>query len=78
VPRRHGNKGKLPPNAFNFVVVERAVRFLNRYAELYGLPQPAPSGARQATPITFLPAKTTKKSVHEEYVRASTETMKIS
>ena len=72
VPRRHGNLGRRPHNAFLFNDVERCVQFLKSYAEQYGLPHPAPLHGRADMPPTYLPASKTIKSMHAEYVASCT------
>ena len=39
--REHGNKGRLPPNAFTFETIRDIVDFISNYATVFGLPQPA-------------------------------------
>ena len=39
--RVHGNTGRKPKHALTYERVQSAIAFLNRYAERYGIPQPA-------------------------------------
>ena len=59
--------GKAPPNAFGPTTTLNVVRFLKRYAEKYGLPQPAAPRARPETPPIYLPCGTTKTGLHKVY-----------
>ena len=55
IPREHGNKGRLPPNAFTFDTTKNIVDFITNYATVFGLPQPAARGRASTAPV-FLPA----------------------
>ena len=73
-PRVHGNSGRRPHHALTFPVVEHLVVFLKRYAEMYGIPHPAPLRGRDGVPPVFLPAQKTYKDIHKDYVEACTQT----
>ena len=57
IPRTHGNKGKLPPNAFSFNTVNSIVKFIKNYAVINGLPQPAAERGRGHVPPIYLSAR---------------------
>eukprot|EP00117_Sycon_ciliatum_P016132 scpid69560/ scgid15699/ len=70
VPRRNGNSGRRPANAFKFEEVKYAVTFINAHSNKHGIPHPAPLHGRAGVPPVFLPASQTYKSVHKDYVAA--------
>ena len=70
IPREHGNKGRLPPNAFSFATVQHIVDFISNYARVHGLPQPAAGrGRAEAAPI-YLSASEGYNTVHQKYIEA--------
>ena len=71
-PREHGNKGRLPPNAFSFDTVD----FVTNYARVFGLPQPAARRGRASTAPIYLPASEGYNTIHCKYVDACTESEK--
>lgn len=73
-PRVHGNVGKRPKHALEFETVKFAVQFILNFASQNGLPQPAAVNRKDSEPPIFLPASTTKKSVHNLYVESCEET----
>ena len=42
-PRTHGNTGRLPKRSLSFDDTSNVVQFIKRYAQEFGLPQPAAS-----------------------------------
>jgi hypothetical protein len=56
--REHGNKGRLPPNAFSFESVQNIVDFIVNYdyATTFCLPQPAARRGRAGEAPVYLPA----------------------
>ena len=56
VPPVHGNTGKLPSTTYPFEVVQDVLQFINNYADVHGLPQPAARHGRADTPPIYLPA----------------------
>lgn len=73
IPRTHGNKGKLPPNAFSFDTVNFMVKFIKNYAVINGLPQPAAERGRGHVPPIYLPASEGYNTVHTKYVQSCLE-----
>ena len=69
----HGNKGRKPKHALTFPVVKNVVKFIQRYAEVFGLPHPAPLRGCDVMPPVFLPASQTNKEVHRLYLQACEE-----
>ena len=69
VPRTHGNKGKLPHNAFSFETVNFIVQFIKNY----GLPQPAAQRGRGEVAPIYLPASEGYNTVHSKYLRSCLE-----
>lgn len=63
--------GKTAHNAFDQETTMDVVRFIKRYAEKYGLPQPAAPRARPETPPIYLPCGTTKIQVHKTYMESA-------
>ena len=72
IPRRHGNTGRAPHNKHTFEEVEGATKFISHYAEVYGLPYPAPLRGKDGLPPVLLPADTTKAIVHKQYTESAT------
>lgn len=70
IPRMHGNKGRLPANAFTFQTTEHIADFILNYAEIYGLPQPAAGRGRAESAPIYLPASEGYNTVHQKYVEA--------
>ena len=70
IPREHGNRGRLPPNAFSFSTINRIVTFIRNYATVHGLPQPAARSGRGGIAPTFLPATEGYNTVHQKYLQA--------
>lgn len=70
IPREHGNKGRLPPNAFTFDTTKNIVDFITNYATVFGLTQPAARRRRASTAPVFLPASEGYDTVHRKYVEA--------
>ena len=68
--REHGNKGRLPPNAFSFESVQNIVDFIVNYATTFGLPQPAARRGRAGEAPVYLPASEGYNTVHQKYVEA--------
>ena len=69
-PPHHRSAGTLPWNAASIDEVQEILQFINHYASINGLPQPAaPRGHNKPAP-TYLPCATTKKLVHALYVKA--------
>lgn len=73
VPRTHGNTGKKPSKSLQFEEIKFAVQYVVNHAEEFGLPQPAAPRGRDDTPPIYLPSDTTKKAVHQMYVRSCEE-----
>lgn len=73
VPREHGNLRRRPVNAFTFLEVKFCVDFVKTYADLHGLPYPAPTHGRAAKPPVYLPASESYKSMHKTYISVSQE-----
>ena len=61
------------PHAFDHVVIRAVVHFIQMYAEVHGLPQPAAPRGMAEVPPTYLPASQNFKTVHSQYVRACCE-----
>ena len=78
IPRTHGNKGKLPSNAFSFETVQFIVQFIKNYAVINGLPQPAAQRGRGQTAPTYLPASEGYNTVHSKYLQSCLESGKVS
>ena len=68
--REHGNKGRLPPNAFTFETVRYIVDFILNYARVFGLPQPAARRGRASAAPVYLSASEGYNTVHQKYVEA--------
>ena len=68
--RIHGNKGRLPPNAFSFETVKALVDFIQNYAVVFGLPQPAAQSGRAKKAPIYLPASENYITVHNKYVES--------
>lgn len=68
--REHGNKGRLPPNAFSFETVQNIVDFIVNYATVFGLPQPAARRGRAGKAPIYLPASEGYNTVHGKYLEA--------
>ena len=64
IPREHGNKGRLPPNAFSFATVQHIVDFILNYSRVYGLPQPAAGRGRAEAALIYLSASEGYNTVH--------------
>ena len=77
IPRTHGNKGKLPPNAFSFDTVNSIVKFIKNYVVANGLPQPAAERSRGHTPPIWLPASEGYNTVHSKYLQSCLESGNI-
>lgn len=74
IPRVHRSKGRKPKHALAFSDIEKLVKFIQTYSTENGLPQPAaPRGRDDVAPV-FLPAYTTKKSIHGTYAEACQDT----
>lgn len=69
-PRVHGNKGRLPPNAFSYETTKHVVDFILNYAKVFGLPQPAAGRGRAEVPPIYLPASEGYNVVHQKYAEA--------
>ena len=54
--RIHGLKGRQPPNAHSFAVIENVVKSLKQYGVVNGMPMPAAPRGRNDIPTVFLPA----------------------
>ncbi|XP_070545908.1 uncharacterized protein [Ptychodera flava] len=67
VPRRHGNKGKRPPNAFSFETLRKAVQFIQSFAQSNGIPMAAAPSGRDSHPPVYLPASSRKEDIHMSY-----------
>jgi hypothetical protein len=67
VPRVHGNTGKSPKHALQFLDVENAVRYVRNVGNEEGIPQPAAPRGRDSEPPIYLPACLTKVKLHERY-----------
>ena len=65
--REHGNKGRLPPNAFSFETVQD---FIVNYATVFGLLQPAARRGRAGKAPIYLPASEGYNTVHGKYLEA--------
>ena len=68
--RIHGLKGRQPPNAHSFAVIENVVKFLKQYGVVNGMPMPAAPRGRNDVPPVFLPAYETKDHVYKMYVES--------
>lgn len=66
--RVQGLKGRNPPNACSFAVIENVVKFLKQYGVVNGMPMPAAPRGRNDIPPVFLPAYETKDHVYKMYV----------
>ena len=73
IPRDHGNRGRLPPNAFSYETVRCMVNFTCNYAVVHRLPQPAARSGRAKTAPVYLPAIEGYNTVHQKYVQACVE-----
>ena len=60
----------MPWNALTADEVEEVKMFIQNYATVNGLPQPAASRGHNKQVPTYLPCVTTKKQVHTEYSKA--------
>jgi len=49
-------------------VAEAAKNFLENYAEIHGLPSPGRNVSRITQSLIFLPAETSYKSVHRDFL----------
>ena len=68
--RVHGNKGRKPPNACSFAVIENVGKFLKQYGVVNGMPMPAAPRGRNDIPPVFLSAHETKDHVYKMYVES--------
>lgn len=72
IPREHGAVGKRPNTAYPKEVRANALKFIDTYAEVHGLPQPAARrGVADDAPV-YLPAHQNYKLVHSKYFDAMT------
>ncbi len=69
-PRVHGNKGRLPSNAFSYEMTKNIVDFIANYSQIFGLPQPAAGRGRAEVAPIYLPAREGYKIVHQKYTEA--------
>jgi len=66
-PRIHGNVGN-EHRKFDISVRQRAGKFLERFAEMYGLPDPGHiRSPKTDKPLTLLPSRMTKFSIYLSY-----------
>ena len=68
--RQHGSKGRQAHNAYPFEVVSAVVGFINNYASVFGLHQPAAARGRVSQAPTYLPTNQNYKIVHAK-IRAA-------
>ena len=65
-----GLSGSVPRNALSGEDIESAVTFIQNFADVNGLPQPAaPRGHNKPAP-TYLPCLTTMKMLHANFITA--------
>lgn len=77
IPRTHGNKGKLPQNAFSFETVNYMVQFIKNFAVINGLPQPAAERGRGEVAPVYLSASEGYNTVHSKYVESCLESGRV-
>ncbi|XP_033764064.1 uncharacterized protein LOC117345170 [Pecten maximus] len=70
VPRVHGNTNRTPKHAVNYNDAQQVVKFITRFADQFGLPQPAAPRGRDDIPPVYLPGKESYKTVHQQYAEA--------
>ena len=70
VPRDHGNKGRLPHNAFSFDTTKAVVDYIINYATYFGLPQPAARRGRAQKAPVYLPASEGYDKVNSKYLES--------
>jgi len=72
IPRVHGNVKRMPQWKTKITIdknVATAVKnFLENYAEVHGLPSPGRNVNRITQSLIFLPAETSYKSVHRDFL----------
>jgi hypothetical protein len=69
--RLHGNVKRSPWNAASLADKERAVQFINNYAEVHAIPLPGRMPKFYDYNVMLLPTSISKASVHRNYVTAS-------
>ena len=70
VPREHGRRGALVWNALSDEETGAATQFIQNYAEVNGLPQPAALRGHNGPAPIYLPTYTTKKMVHSLFLKS--------
>jgi hypothetical protein len=72
IPRIHGNVKRMPRWKTKLTIdknIATAVKnFLENYAEVHGLPSPGRNVNRITQSLIFLPAETSYKSVHRDFL----------
>ena len=72
VSRTHGNKHRLPKNAYSFDDLRDVAQFISYYAEEHGLPQPAAINRNIGGHI-LLPCSESKQSFYRMYKDVCTD-----
>ena len=66
--RTHGNVRRRPWNASSFADKERAIKFINNFAEINAIPLPGRMPKFYDYNVMLLPTNVSKASVHRDYV----------
>ena len=73
MPIVHGNTGKVPKTIYLHEVIFGVVWFINKFAEIHGLPHPSARCDRADIPPVYLPASHNYKTVHDINVKSVME-----
>ena len=73
VPRVHGNKRRAPVHALTFQDVKHVVSFIDNYAEDHAIYLPGRIPGYKRSDLQLLPCSTTKRSVWQQYVSATSQ-----
>ena len=71
LPRVHGHKGRIPPNALLLEEVRELVKFIQEYAEANAILLPGRVPGYKRDDIQLLPSSTTKRAVWRLYIEAA-------
>ncbi|KAJ8297608.1 LOW QUALITY PROTEIN: hypothetical protein KUTeg_024139 [Tegillarca granosa] len=72
--RTHGNKGKSPKHAMSVADLQHFKHFMTQYAVTYGMPLPGRLANHRDTKVALLPSDKTKADIHQDYLKAATDT----
>ncbi|KAJ8309814.1 hypothetical protein KUTeg_011679 [Tegillarca granosa] len=73
-PGTHGNKVKSPKHAMLVADLQHFKHFMTQYAVTYGMPLSGRLANHRDTKVTLLPSDKTKADIHQDYLKAATDT----